>query len=469
MKKRLFPLSLTQATALMVLTIAVLAAASLWMLRRLHNRQVHFTATQTVLHVGRLISARLANELPRVTQDHPTTEEDWTRFSRLVQSLYVLENGLQYVSVIDEGVTVFHEQTGELAASGIHPSPALLQDDANIRLGRKRLVTPAGALPVVTFSIRVPRPDGGSRQVEVALRKDTVERKAMLPAGATVSMFRVALITVLVSFAICVAVVVWMMHREVAREKQRREEEHLAFAGVMAGGVVHDFRNPMSSLRLDVQLLDKEASKGPACRLDRVNRLAERAKRTMDRMDRTFQEFSYLSRQPQGERERLALTALVRECADMLAPRYEQKHVRLDLRVPDAPLEVYGHAMPLRRALLNIMTNALQFTPEQGRVTVRVARQRHHALVDISDSGPGIRRSDRSRVFELFFSTRPGGSGLGLFLARKAIEKCGGSVEVRTSNREPGACIRIHLPVPRATGRPVEDTANHEQRPSVDC
>jgi len=435
----------------MVLSIAVLAAASLWMLRRVHNRQAHLTATQTVLHIGRLISARLADEVPPGNAAKGATEQDWSRFSRLVQSLHLLENGLQYVSVIEDGVTVFHEQTGGLKASGIRPpSPLLDSDPSNILLGRKRLVAGDETLPVVTFTVRTTGQDDKPRVLEVALRKDTVERKAMLPTGATVSMFRVSLITVLVAFTICVAAVVWMMHREVAREKHRREEEHLAFAGVMAGGVVHDFRNPMSSLRLDIQLLGKEARKGEEAESGRMVHLADRATRTMDRMDKTFQEFTYLSKEPAGRREAIRLEGFVHDCIDMLAPRFEQNQVSVSMKALDGDMEVLAYAMPLRRALLNVLTNARQLSPPGGAVEVRLARAGRHAAIDILDSGPGIPKTDHKRAFELFYSTRPGGSGLGLFLAKKAIEKCEGTI--LAANRDGGGTrISIRLPL-AATG-----------------
>ena len=81
----------------------------------------------------------------------------------------------------------------------------------------------------------------------------------------------------------------------------------------------------------------------------------------------------------------------------------------------------------------------------QHRVQVRVARGERTATVDVSDAGAGVPERDRQRIFEMFYTTRPGGTGLGLFLARSAVERCGGTIQVLDAEPS-GACFRITLP-----------------------
>jgi two-component system sensor histidine kinase HydH len=297
----------------------------------------------------------------------------------------------------------------------------------------------------VVFARQVPGEDSRPRVVEIALRKDTVEREEKAPASAIASMFKVSLATVGVAFAFCVLLVAWMMRRETLREAQRRQEEHLAFAGVLANGIVHDFRNPMSSLRLDVQMLQREAAKGGESRLPRMAELAERVRNTIDRMDKVFQEFLYVSHPGSDQREAVDLAACVHDCLSILAPRFENAGVRAEVE-PHEPLTVQAHRNSLQRAIVNVLTNAEQFSKKGDAVTIRMRREGLHAILEVLDQGPGVPESQQKQIFDMFVSSRPGGTGLGLFLARTAVERCGGTIRV-TNRPEGGACFRIDLPL----------------------
>ena len=426
---------------LLVLSIAVLTGGSLWALRRLHGQMAHDTATRSVLDRGHQILQQLAGQ--PIVKGGAGEDQNWSQFARQVQALHALESGLQYVSVIKDGVTVFHPQMSALDGSLALPDPA---STGTVSVSRRLLSVGGETLPVVVLAQRFAGDGGKEHIVEVALKREAVEREEQAASSAIASMFRLSLLTVLLSFGICALLVVWMMRRETRREEQRREEEHLAFAGVLANGIVHDFRNPMSSLRLDAQMLAKEVDRGQACRGERLQELAGRMKNTTDRMDKVFQEFLYMSKPPSDQQERIDLAASVRSCLAMLAPRLEQRRLRVDLDIPDAGVAVYGYEAAVRRALMNVITNAEQFSPEGGSVTIRVARAGDEAVVDVADSGPGIPEAQQKRIFDMFVTTRPGGTGLGLFLAKAAVERCGGSINV--SNRpEGGACFRIALPL----------------------
>lgn len=439
--------SLTLITALMVCIVAVLAGASLWLLRSMHDEAAHVTATRAVLAQGKQITERLASQ-PVVTNASPD-DPAWKQFSRLVGALHSVEEGIQYVSVSKDGITVFHEQMTSLDAS---ERPADAPDLATniarqINMTRRVLKVGSENVPVVVFNAVLTGDDGKPRIVEVALRKDSVGREEETAAAAIASMFKVSMTTTIISFAVCVLLVVWMMQREIRREKLRREQEHLVFAGVMANGIAHDFRNPMSSLKLDIQMLEKEVGKGQNGKPDRLLQLANRALNTMSRMDNVFQEFLYLSKPVSASTERLLLTGCVRECVEMLAGGFDQAGVRIELNMTENSIPVLADQTSLRRAIVNILTNALQFSKYGDTVSIRVTKETGNALLEITDHGPGIPKADRKRVFEMFVSTRPGGIGLGLFLARTAVERAGGRIEVVDAPAG-GSRFRITLPLP---------------------
>jgi len=428
-------------TALMVLLVAGLAGMALWALRAVHAQAAHAEAARSVLNVGARIAAYLAAQ--PALRAPPDESAPWESFSRQVRALHAVEEGLQYVSVSRDGVTVFHEQTSALDGS----APAAAAPSRELRMTRRLLGVGDGAVPVFVFAQPVAGADGRPVLLEIGLRREAVAREEQALAAAIASMFRVALATIVVSFASCLVLVVWALRREGRREAQRRQEEHLAFAGLLANGIAHDFRNPMSALRLDVQLLQREAARGAEARPERLAELAERARQTVDRMDKVFQEFLDLSHPGDAAPAAVDLGACVRDCLALLAARFEHAGVRGELQIEaPEPVQVLAQRQALQRALVNVLTNAEQFSPRGAAVSVRIRREGRQAVLEVLDRGPGIPAAEQDRIFEMFVSRRPGGTGLGLFLARTAVERCGGAI--RAENRpEGGACFRITLPL----------------------
>jgi len=439
-------ISLTLITILLVCIVAALAGASLWLLRSMHSQLAHATATKAVLDHGRLITARLADQ--PVVKSASVEDPGWKQFSRLVNGLHTIEKGLQYVSVSKDGITVFHEQMTSLDSSETPESSASLFTNMTNRINLSRRVLRVGneTIPIVVFTTSLPGEDGKPRVVEIALRKDAVSQEEKTATNAIASMFKVSLATTVISFAICVLIVAWMMQREIHREKQRREQEHLVFAGVLANGIAHDFRNPMSSLKLDIQMLGKAVSRGEKNDAERITQLAQRSINTMDRMDKVFQEFLYLSKPVAENLSRIQLGACVKDCAEMLAAGFEQAGIKIEQKLPDENIEVMADQTSLRRAIVNILTNAMQFSKKGDTVSIDLTRSGFNALLDIKDMGPGIPKSERKKIFEMFVSSRPEGTGLGLFLARTAVERAGGSIKVQDVQGG-GACFRITLPI----------------------
>lgn len=441
MKRRQLRYSLATITAMLVVLMAVLAGGSLWILHRLHNQAAHKEAARQVLADGETIVRHLGDQAVRLDPD--ASGESWSSFSRQVRALHAVQEELQYVSVTLNGFTIFYEQTQGLAPIEPDRSPA---EDAGIDMKRQVIDLAGESVPVVVFTRRMLTEDGALCEVEIAVRKESVAREERAATTAIGSMFKLSLVTVTVSFGACALLVVWVMRRETEREKQRREEEHLAFAGVLANGIVHDFRNPMSSVRLDVQMMAKELQRGADCRHERMSQLAGRVQETVDRMDKVFQEFLYMSKPPSDERESIDLGGGIRECVSMLGARFEQAGVAVDLHLPTQPMLVLAYPSALQRALMNVVINAEQASPAGGVVRIRLVKRERTATIDVIDAGPGVQPRDRARIFDMFVTTRPGGTGLGLFLAKTAIERCGGRIHVLEAAGG-GACFRIDLPL----------------------
>jgi len=215
----------------------------------------------------------------------------------------------------------------------------------------------------------------------------------------------------------------------------------------MAGSIIHDFRNPMSAMRLDAQLLQHETAKGPAGRPERLMDLANRITQTIDRMDTLLGEFLVVYKPDAVTRERFDLNTGVQDCFELVKHRFAKAGIRFVLKLSPTPLYVQGYPVQFKRALSNVLNNAEHFSPVDSTVTVQTWREHDKAIVTVTDEGPGIPRADRNRIFEIFFSRRPGGTGIGLALSKTAVENCGGTIDVETPSSGKGSRFVIRIPM----------------------
>ncbi len=444
---RSFRVPLSAMAALLVGSMALLTGTSLWLLRQMNEKASRRTATISVLRQGRV----LTEEISKVGR-HARAVPDprlWSELNNLIASLAATHEGLQYVSVSSGGITIFHRQTSDMdPAPPLPPMPPQTEPAQPPRLtvARRVLDVRGTEVPVVVFKREFSNMKGSEIVVELGLKRDMVNLEQRDAAAAIGSMFRISLLTVIVAFGICVLMIVALMQREQRRERRRHQEEHLAFSGVLANGIVHDFRNPMSSVRLDAQMLERQSVKlGEDQASGRVQELSRRIRHTLDRMDRVFQEFLYLSKPAEAADESLDLCACTEACLEILHPRFEHADVRAETAWDERPLLIHGSDTALRRALVNVIVNALQFSPKKASIDVLGRREGTRIVLEIMDRGPGIPARERKRVFEMFKTTRPGGTGLGLFLARTAIENCEGAISAH-AREGGGTCIRIELP-----------------------
>ncbi len=447
---------MTIIAAVAIIGIGALAAINLFVLNNLYWRSVKASAAQEVAKMGGHLASRIAG-LPVISRENPE-EREWREFNRIIRSFDRFMPFLSYVSVHEDDIILFQVSLAEGGSDSPPPSPVRLGSEPRIS---KHLVMLQGSLvPVMTFSVDVAMPDGRKRTVEVAIRREAIAEEESSSRTALFHMFRVSLTTIAVGFIASVLLVGWLIRRELRRTQLRRQQENLTFAGALATGIIHDFRNPMSALKLDLQLLDKEVEKGLDARLDRIGELSNRARGTLDRLDDILKEFQHLARPEQEFFTPVDINACLRDCLSLLSTRFARAGVHLKTEIHDEPLLVMASETGMKRALLNILVNAEQASPRTSTVAVRSWPLKGQAWIEIMDQGPGIPESKRAKVFELFVSSKPGGFGLGLPLAKTAIQSFGGAIAVKDA--EPGANFQIRLPLlpPKSDGaaRPAKRT-----------
>jgi len=429
-----------------LLVVALLAGGGLFFLKKTHDRQTSHAATENVIHRG----VSLLNTLSAlgVACSSNATPEVWRGLSETADNIFAVRPDVQSLSITRDGVTVFHRQAHGFDPLVQPPPPEDIGEDMTLSPGTLEIGGVQQSVFMLTKTVLLD--DGTPVVIGAAVKREAVGQEEQTARAAVSSLSAFSIAVLILSFCVCAVVLTLAVMRDRRREQRARQEEHLAFSGVLANGILHDFRNPMSAVRLDAQMLEREMARADGFRPGRVTELAGRIAHAMARMDKVFQEFLFLAKPADERPERVNIRQVVNECCETLAPRTEQSGVTLRLDAPHDVPPVAAFPFALRRALLNVLVNALQFAPKGSEVEIALHAAHGRVVTEVRDRGPGIPVEQRVRIFEMFVTSRPEGTGLGLFLARTAIRRCGGEIEALTRHGG-GTVIRISLPESKPT------------------
>ncbi len=239
-----------------------------------------------------------------------------------------------------------------------------------------------------------------------------------------------------------IVLVIQDLSEKMALEADLRRRDRLASMGALAAGVAHEVRNPLNAISVIVQRLRREFA--PRTDAGEYRQLTQVVAGEVERVNRIIQQFLELARPPALAKTRVELTAVLERAAETVEPQIIAAGLRLERDFANVG-EAQVDAEQLHQALLNLLVNAVEATDE-GHIRL-AARSRPDGWVEIgvADTGPGIPAEDAERIFDLYFTTKAAGSGLGLSLVHRIVAEHGGRVEVQ-SEREAGARFVILLP-----------------------
>jgi signal transduction histidine kinase len=245
-----------------------------------------------------------------------------------------------------------------------------------------------------------------------------------------------------------------------ALELRLRETERVYALGVVAASIGQEVRSPISWVTDNLSFVQRElrtlrpniSPEAMRSRLDAIDTTLTDTRAGVERLLEIVRSIENSSRSEVDDRELVDLADVLRLNVRLLSGELKRS-ASLELDVSAAP-KVRGSSTKLSQVLLNLMVNALQALssrkPAMNRISVRLAVEDGWAMVQVADNGPGIPEEDLNRVFDPFYSSKPGvGSGLGLAISRKIAEELSGTLRAGRDGKLGGTCFSLRLPVAR--------------------
>ena len=220
--------------------------------------------------------------------------------------------------------------------------------------------------------------------------------------------------------------------------------ERLAAIGKMAAHVTHEIRNPLSSIGLNIELLEENLAEVGASGESRA--LLGAIAREVQRLEHLSEEYLRVARLPQPRMESDDLASKVREILAFAKPEIDRAGLELAVSIEDEVPPALFDEGQIRQAILNLLRNAREAMADGGTIDVYVRAEGMSVVVGVDDRGSGIREDVRSRIFDPFFSTKGEGTGLGLAITRQIVEAHGGSIAVEPREGG-GTSFRLLLPI----------------------
>ncbi|MGE5642177.1 MAG: response regulator [Byssovorax cruenta] len=217
--------------------------------------------------------------------------------------------------------------------------------------------------------------------------------------------------------------------------------EKMAAAGRLTASIAHEVNNPLQSVQNCLHLAGHE-NVSPEKRKEYF----ELAKKELDRLMKTMQRMLDFYRPGAAKVEQVDLLELLQHVLSLTSQQLGQKHIEVKTDLPAALPVIYAVSSQIQQIFFNLILNSLDAMPGGGELNIRARAVKNGVEMIFEDNGPGIPQERRENIFEPFFSTKEGGTGLGLTVSYNIVTAHGGTLDL-IPGRGPGACFRLFLPM----------------------
>jgi signal transduction histidine kinase len=246
---------------------------------------------------------------------------------------------------------------------------------------------------------------------------------------------------------------------DVSAKSRSSAADQYAELAALSGGLAHEIKNPLSTIRLNMELLAEDFAESQVLRDRRALAKIELVQSECTRLENLLNDFLRFARLGQLDLQPADLNAELKRALDLFQAQADHSHIDviryLDPELPTVQLD----RETFQAALLNLILNAQQAMPEGGQLVVRTYELPAAVVLDLIDTGYGIEPEVEAKMFEAFYSTKPAGSGLGLPTAKRIVEAHGGKILVESEvGRGTKFTIILPKPVRLVAATPIGET-----------
>ena len=212
----------------------------------------------------------------------------------------------------------------------------------------------------------------------------------------------------------------------------------------IAAGIAHEVRNPLNALQINLSILEQELTEIVPDRKGHVFEVVGKIANELRSLDNFVTEFLRFARPPRLKPETVSVRTLLEDLTTFIGPECARKGVSLSLVVGGGPEAIVADGFQVKHAVLNLVLNALQATPGGGSISIETGGDAQTLEIEVRDTGEGMAEEVLPRAFDAFFTTREGGTGLGLPIARRIVEAHAGTLAIRSREGESTvACLSL--------------------------
>jgi len=408
-------------------------------------------------HVARSVNRtlQLKGELEAILARPDSDSDDVTRE---MEDLVVNDQAIDYIQLADREGKVLNSTPGappRRRVDVLRDLPLGSPDIAAPEVVRRLSSDDGRTTPEFVVDLRLPDKSRGHMLVGMsAMALDEQLDQFQMPVRWSALQVAVICVAILAVFA---AYIVFLNERTRTLHAQLEEESRLAYVGTLAASIAHEVRNPLSSMKMNVQMMEKRLERlADPEEVEYFHGKVERIKGEVDRLEDSISHFLAFARPTPLRARTVLLNEVVDNVLEFLHAQCQSRGIRLvrdyARNLPDVELDPGQFA----QAVQNLVLNALQALDRNGRITVSTAKADGSVVLTVADDGPGIPTDIQGKIFDVFFTTRESGTGLGLNIVSRIVEEHRGKLSL-TSTPGQGAAFRIELPVRQEEASSEED------------